>query len=449
MSRSRGNGFFFPTFGIMSLDLLLVAFLILLNGLFAMAEIAVIAARRHVLEPRAREGDRLARAALALAEQPDRFLATVQIGITLIGVFAGAYGGLALTDDLAAVFERWGLFGSARADVAMIAVVGSITFASLVFGELVPKRLALAHATTIARLAALPMQALATAAAPAVWILSVSTRVIFRVLHVRPAADAEVTEEEIRHLIGQGAAEGAIADEERALLENVFRLGDRRIPEIMTPVAELDMIDADADADTLIRSITARPRSKYPVYAGSRDNIIGLVTARDLLCFDRNTLPPLRSILHPARFVPDTLAAHDVLTLFREADLHGLFVVDEFGTIEGLVTPSRLARELVGYGGGQHVPDVVQRLDGSWLVEASMPLLDFMEQFPAADLDKEALRDAVTIAGFVMFTLQRVPVAGERLSLGGLDIEIVDMDGARIDKLLVEMRKESGTSFTK
>jgi putative hemolysin len=427
----------------MTYELIVVLLLILLNGLFAMAEIAVISLRPSRLAARARAGEGWARTALVLVEKPERFLSTVQIGITLIGVFAGAYGGMTLTEDVVEFFARWDLFGAARDDIAIVLVVSSITYLSLVLGELAPKRLALAHAEAIARVVAVPMQVLARAAAPIVWLLSASTRVVLWMMRVPPAVRAAVSEEEIRHLIGEGAAQGIIAREEQSLIDNVFRFGDRGVLEVMVPFRELDMLATDLAMSDLQQMLVEHPHAYYPVFDGLRDNITGLVSARDLAVQLLVSAPGasaaelLRAAMRPARFIPESLHAHDALLQLRTAHAGALFIVDEYGNIEGMITTTTIVRALLGASETDEDATMVQRADGSWLIDGALPVRDFLEVFPGV-IEAEALQhDVVTVGGFVTARLHHIPTTGEILDEGRVRFEIVDMDGMRVDKLLV------------
>lgn len=427
----------------MAYELIIVFLLILLNGMFAMAEIAVISLRPSRLAARARAGEAWARTALVLVEKPERFLSTVQIGITLIGVFAGAYGGMTLTEDVVEFFAAWDLFGTARDDIAIVLVVSSITYLSLVLGELAPKRLALAHAEAIARVVAVPMHLLARAAAPIVWLLSASTRVVLWLMRVPPAVRAAVSEEEIRHLIGEGAAQGIIAREEQSLIDNVFRFGDRGVLEVMVPFRELDMLAADLAMPDLQQMLVERPHAYYPVYDGAPDNITGLVSARDLAVQLLVSAPGtsaaelLRAAMQPARFIPESLHAHDALLQLRTAHAGALFIVDEYGNIEGMITTTTIVRALLGAVATDEDATMVQRADGSWLVDGALPVRDFLEMFPGV-IGAEALQhDVVTVGGFVTARLHHIPTTGELLDEGRVRFEIVDMDGMRVDKLLV------------
>lgn len=426
----------------MLIEIAVILFLTALNGLFSMSEIAVISSRASRLSAMARRGDARARAALELAEQPERFLATVQIGITLIGIFAGAYGGVTLTEDVIVLIERWGITGVYRDDIAMFVVVAGITLLSLVIGELAPKRLALAHAETIARYTARPMRALSVAAAPVVWLLGVSTRAVLWLLRVRQVPESEVTEEEIRHLIGVGAAGGIIRKEERELLENVFRFGDRSVMEIMIPFADLVMLSINATTEELSRVLSDTPHSRYPVYEGDRGNIVGYLSAADLLAAALSTQETfmhagfIRSALREAEFVPASLSTHDALLRFRQRGATLLFIVDEYGNVEGMLTPADIAADVMGEAAGDE-PAVVQREDGSLLVDGSLPMRDFLELLPPSTLPEWTPSEFFTVGGLVIERLGRIPVEGDVVAEGGLRVEVVDMDGRRVDKLLV------------
>ena len=430
----------------MLIEIAVILFLTAVNGLFSMSEIAVISSRASRLSAMARRGDARARAALALAEQPERFLATVQIGITLIGIFAGAYGGVTLTEDVITLFERWGITGVYRDDIAMFVVVAAITLLSLVIGELAPKRIALAHAETIACYVARPMRALSIAAAPVVWLLGVCTRAVLWVLRVRKVTESEVTEEEIRHLIGVGAAGGVIRKEERELLENVFRFGDRSVMEIMIPFADLVMLSVTATTYELRRVLLDSPHSRYPVYDGDRGNIVGYLSAADLLATALSVPEAfmdagfIRSALREAEFVPASLSTHEALLRFRQEGTALLFIVDEYGNVEGMLAPADIAADVVGESGGGKA-DVVWREDGSLLVDGSLPMRDFLELIPFTSLPEWMPGEYFTVGGFVIERLGRIPIEGDVVAEGQLRVEVVDMDGRRVDKLLVSFNE--------
>ncbi len=431
-------------------EILIVLFLIMLNGVFAMAEIAILSARASRLGARAQAGDGWARIALDLVEAPERFLSTVQIGITLIGVFAGAYGGMTLTEDVVALFTMWNLFGSTREDIAIVLVVSIITYLSLVIGELAPKRLAMAHADAIARIVAPPMRVLSIIAAPLVWLLSASTRAVLWVMRVPPAAVHDVTEEDIRQLIGQGAAHGVIAREEHSLLDNVFRFGDRSVLEVMVPFHELVMLPVDSSMEALRDVLTTHPHAHYPIYDSSRDNVIAMVAARDLFLHtvsfvtDASAERLLRAAMRPARFIPESLSAHDALLQLRQTRPGALLVVDEYGNLEGMITTATLARALIGSDRTARAEAMVQRSDGSWLIDGALPVRDFLDAFPHVLEAKDLPYDVVTIGGLVTTRLHHIPVTGEVHTEGAVTFEIVDMDGARIDKLLVTISTAGG-----
>lgn len=423
-------------------EITVIVLLTLLNGLFSMSEIAMISARGARLSALAQRGDSRASAALALAAHPERFLATVQIGITLIGIFAGAYGGITLTEDVIALLQHSGIEGRYRDDIAMGVVVSGITLLSLVVGELVPKRIALAHAETIARFTARPMRVLSVAAAPVVWLLGSCSRAMLWLLRIRPMEESTVTEEEIRHMIGIGAAGGVIRKEERELLENVFRFGDRCVVEIMIPFADMVMLPIDASARDISDVLSTTPYSHYPVYKDERGNVVGYVTSTGLLatCLSRPesmTEPAwLTNVLQEPEFIPSSLSTHQALLRFRHDRMQVLFVVDEHGNVEGMLTAAEIASDVIG---GTDLDDgyVVRRQDGSLLVDGSLPLRDFLEHVPASFLPEWNPGEYFTVAGFVIDQLGRIPSEGDVVVFGGLRIEVMDMDGRRVDKLLV------------
>ncbi len=419
----------------------IILLLILTNGLFAMAEIAIVSARRSRLQQWAGEGDARAQAALDLADTPGRFLSTVQIGITLVGIFAGAFGGATLAEELAVRLNRVPLVEPYDQVLAVGLVILLITYLSLVFGELAPKRLALHNAERVAMIVAFPMGALSRLASPIVRLLSFSTELTLRALGVEPTPKEPVTEEEIKILIGQGTRLGVFEPEEEEMVERVFRLADRRVSALVTPRPEVIWFDENDSPEEIRNKVVLGGHSHFPVARGSLDQVLGLVKAKDLLAQSLVCEPlDLKAALQPALFVPEGAPALEVLERFRETRLPIALVVDEYGGLVGLVTLKDFLEAIVGdipEKGREIEPEVVQRKDGSWLVDGMLPIDEFKALFEIKELPNEAEVYYQTLGGFVMTFLGRIPATAESFDWGGLRFEVVDMDGLRVDKVLV------------
>lgn len=430
----------------MTLELAVVLFLILANGAFSMSEIAVVSARKARLEHRAREGDRRARAALELATNPADFLSTVQVGITLVGVLAGAYGGATLAEPLAAKLREAPMLARSADLLALAIVVASITFLSLVLGELVPKRLALNRPEAIAAAVARPMRVVSLVVSPVVRLLSGSTALVLRLLRFRPSEEPEVTEDEIKLLIAQGTRAGMFEEAEREMVERVFRLGDRRVFQLMTPRRKIVWLDLDDPPDAIAAKIAANTFSRYPVGQGSLDDCVGFVRTRDLLDSALKTgAVDLRSCLRQPLLVPENTRALAVMERFRDSRTHIAMVIDEYGGIEGLVTLNDILEAILGDMpalGESAEPPAVRREDGSWLVDGTIPIADLKDILKVPRLPAEDRGDYRTLGGFVMHQLHRVPVTGDAFEWGGLRFEVVDMDGHLVDKVLITARPE-------
>lgn len=429
-----------------ALELCLIGGLILLNGLFSMAEMAMIAARGSRLAERAQSGDRGARAALALKESPSDFLATCQVGITLVGILAGAFGGAAAARRLEARFLEIEPLAAHAEGLALAVVVTAITLLSVLLGELVPKRLALAFGENIAASVSRPMRGLALVVAPLVHVLSRSTDLLLRPFGVRATRDDSVSEDEIRILIGQGAKSGAIDRAERQLLEGVLRLGNRRVDAVMTARSDIVWVDVNDGPAEIAARLRDSQLSRLPVADGDLDHVIGVVRAKDMLpLLLAGGKLDLRQVMLPPSFVPETLPALKLLDLFRKKRPHVAFVLDEYGGLQGLVTIGDLVEAIVGELpeiGEASRPDAVRREDGTVLVDASVDIERFRELFvlpPLADAERGLF---TTVAGLVLWRLGRVPAVGEHCEWNGLRVEVVDMDGRRVDMVLVKDLRE-------
>jgi putative hemolysin len=424
------------------IEIVVAAVLILLNGVFALSELAIVSSRRVRLKTMADQGRPGAEAALALAEEPSRFLSTVQIGITLIGIVAGAFSGAGLAERLDTVFEGWGAPTPVAEPLAYVLVIGAITYLSVVIGELVPKNIALRDPERIACVLAPPMNIVSRLAGPAVSLLDASTRAVFGLFGYKAGPASGVTEEEIKTLVAEAESAGVIETGERRMIAGVLRLGDRDARGVMTPRTDVDWIDLEDDETVIRQTLMDSPHSRLPVADGDPDNVLGIVQSRDLLAAMLAGKPlDIRAHLKRAPVVPDTIDALDVLTTLRDAEVPMALVHDEYGHFEGIVTPTDALEALVGafrsdVGTGTSDPDAFRRPDGSWLLAGSMPADEMAEQLR---INLPESRDYETVAGFVISKLGHIPSTGESMEMGGWRFEVVDLDGRRVDKVLASM----------
>jgi putative hemolysin len=426
-------------------EILIVLLLVAANGIFSMSEMAVVSARKTRLQQMAEEGNKGAKAAIELADSPNRFFSTVQVGITLIGIIAGAYGGATLSEKLSAVLNQVPLLLPYSGTLSFGLVVGAITFLSLVFGELIPKRLALSNPERVASALAPSMAALARAASPIVHFLSVATEYGLKVLGVKPTDEPAVTEKEIRLLIDQGTQAGTIEETEQDLLERVFRFGDRQVSSLMTPRPDILWIDLDAPEESLRQEFANSYYSRLPVCRGEIDKVLGIVQVKDLLAqLLRGKILNPEVCLRKPLFVPETAPARQVLEKFRESGMDLALVVDEFGSIQGLVTLNDMLEALVGElptDDEQADGQIMQREDGSWLVDGSMSLEELEHRIePLPRFQRANYR---TLGGFIMAQLGHIPVVAENVHWQGFCFEVMDMDGNRVDKVLVSLASAS------
>lgn len=423
------------------MEILVILLLILLNGLFAMTEVAVISARRSNLNTRARQGSKRAREALRLAEDPDRFLSTIQIGITLIGILTGIYSGATLAGRFGALLASAGLPLGTAVPIAQVVIVVAVTYLTIVFGELVPKRLGLSAAEQVAMLAARPMRLLATAARPFVWLLARSTAGMTRLLGIREA-ESKVTEAEIKTIIQEGADDGEVQEVEQRIVGRVFSLGDRTVGSIMTHRSDIVWID-DALAPAQIRELVNRtPHNRYPVAHGNLDSPTGVVFLKDLFAHLGDTEFRLTDILRPAKYFHEQTEVYNALEQLRNEKLGYGLVCDEFGVTQGIVTLRDILEALVGsMPEEREEPDIVVRDDGSCLVDGQCPFYDFLVHYGLEDAYPH--NQFNTLSGLVLDELEHIPQTGERLTWDNFTFEIVDMDGARIDKILVSKTQAS------
>jgi len=424
-------------------EILIILALILFNGLFAMAEIAIVSARKIRLEAAANEGDRGAEWALKLAQSPNRLLSTVQIGITLIGIITGVFSGAEIAQKLSTYFNTFPLLQPYSLSLGLVVVIMVITFFSLILGELVPKRLALAHPERIAKVMARPMHLLSQWATPLVWLLSSTTDLILSLLRVPPNREALVTEEEITALIAQGATTGVIDEIEEEIVKRVFHLGERSIDALMTHRHDVVWLKQGEDAAQHQAKILAEAHSVYPVCQENLDTVLGIVHVKDLLAqmFNQEK-PELEQTLRPVLFVPENMKVYKVLQRFQDSRIHCAMVLDEYGSVLGLVTLNDLLSDLVSDVSSHPDPEagIVTRADGSWLVEGQLPFEDFADYFDLPEKELAELEGFRTVAGFLLALLEQIPQEGVQITWGAYTFEVVDMDHHRIDKVLVSKK---------
>lgn len=425
----------------LALQLIIIVALVLLNGVFAMAEIALVSARRTRLRQLADTGSGRARLALDLAESPNRFLATVQIGITLVGITAGAFGEATLANNLTALFGDWGVSRSVARWLGLALVVTLLTYLSLVVGELVPKRLGLHRAESIAMLVAPVMQGLSRLAAPAVWLLGASTDLLLRLLGIRASADSKVSEDEVKSLLREGMRAGVFLPVESVMVEGALELDHIPVRQLMTPRAKIIWINQNDPHDAIWHKIVVSGHSTFPVYEGNRDNVVGVVSVKAIYAHLAAGLPvSIKDLMTPHLVVPASQTAVALLETFRKSRRHVAVVTDEFGGVAGLITLHDIMEAVLGDFPSQDErlkPVARQREDGSWLVDALMDVADFEKQLPAFKLDPPDVRDYRTFAGYVVKRLGRVPTEGEFFDAHGFRVEVLDMDKHRVDKVLL------------
>ena len=432
-------------------DLIIIAGLIVLNGVFAMSELAIVSAKHTRLQAKAEGGSVAAATALELAGDPGKFLSTVQIGITLVGIIAGAYSGASLGGPVGErIGDPLGLSADRAEQVGFILVIVLTTYASLVIGELVPKQLALRSADRIAMVMAPPMKWLARIAAPVVWVLDFSSATIVRLFGVRPGGQNSVTAEELQMLFAEATRSGVLEADQSAILKGVVRLADRPVREVMTPRTELDWIDADADRAEIEATIGDTPHSLLPVAEGSADKVVGVVKVREVLAAMLTGQPfKLTDLAKRVEVVPDQLDAMDALRVLQQAEVAMAMVHDEYGHLDGIVTPIDLLTAIVGQFESDkdqgEIPEVIERADGSLLISGSLDAESLGDRLA---LDYGEDREFATAAGFALSVLKHLPEEGEVFTHQGWRFEIVDMDGRKIDKLLVQQNDSPGSVAT-
>ncbi len=407
-----------------------------------MSEIALVSARKARLEHMAEKGDKKARLALELSNHPELFLSAVQIGITLISIITGVYSGERFSKDLQPVIENISFLAPYAETISTTLIIIVVTFLSIIFGELIPKRIGLLRSESISKAVAGPMRTFARITGPFVWLLNKVSNLFFRIFNIKRSSDDAVTEEEIKTLITEGTEAGTIDEAEQEIIERVFHLGDRNITSLMTHRSDIIWFNLDDNEDKIKEKILGEPHSSYPICDNTIDNIKGVVSIKDLYVSPDSTL--FKDIMQPALFIPENNSPYQVLEKFKQSKIHSAFIVDEYGSILGLLTLNDILEAIVGDIPQPDVADyeIVKRDDGTYLVDAQIPFYDFLTRFEKTEWMNEGEHDFDTMAGFILHELERIPKPGDKLEWKGFKVEIIDMDGHRIDKLLVTLSEE-------
>ncbi|MDX2098460.1 MAG: hemolysin family protein [Leptolyngbyaceae cyanobacterium bins.59] len=433
----------------LAIEILIVVLLIIANGLLAMSEIAVVSSRKARLQQLANKGNNKAKAALELANSPTQFLSTVQVGISLIGILAGAFGGATLAQSASRFLKSIPLIAPYSDLFGLVSVVLLITYFQLIVGELVPKRLAMNSPENIAASIAIPMRMLAQATSPVVHLLSSSTELMLRLLGVTPSSDPEVTEEEIKVLLQQGTEAGTFEEAEQDMVERVFRLGDRRVGSLMTPRPDIVWLDVEDSLEENRQLIVESGHSRFPVCQGDLDTMLGVIHVNNLLTRMLAGQPiDLVASVQPPLFIPESTRALKILESFKQSGTHIGLVVDEYGVIQGLVTLDDILQAIIGDmpSINEEEAQAIQREDGSWLLDGMMPVDDFKEVLEIEEIPGEERGSYHTLAGFVVMHLGRIPVAADYFEWQRFRFEVMDMDGNRVDKVLVSVLPKQATT---
>jgi len=413
-----------------------------LNGVFSMSEIALISARKSRLETSAKKGNPSAKTALDLANSPNKFLSTVQIGITLIGILTGIYSGDKVTDDVRLFLDQYVALQPYSANLSVGIVVVILTFFSLVLGELLPKRIGLNYPEAIAKAVAYPMKVVSIITAPFIWLLTISTDSLLKLFRIRPTADGKVTEEEIKAIIKEGTEVGEVQEIEQDIVERVFHIGDRKVNSLMTHRKSVDYLSLQDDFTTLKQKVLDEIHSVYPVCEESLDEVVGVVLLKDLFAKFETGNFNLRDIIKEPVYLIEHTSAYKALDIFKKTKVHYAIVTDEYGITQGMITLNDILEALVGDASDFYHEEfqLVAREDGTWLVDGHYSLHDFLTYF---DLD-ELINDyeVTTVSGLIMTELSYIPKQGEKLIWNLFELEVIDMDGVKIDKVMVRSLKE-------
>ena len=423
-------------------EVLIILTLILINGTLALAEIAVVSSRKARLQRLADSGSQRAKVALQLAESPADFLSTVQVGITLVGILSGAFAGATIAEQLAAYFAGLPMIAPYSESIGIAVVVLAITYFSLVVGELVPKRIALSNPERVGSMMARPMLLMSKLTLPAVRLLSISTDAVLWLLRVKPSGEPSITEEEVRILIRQGTSSGVFEKAEQEMIDKVFRLGSQGLLSTMTPRKDVVVLYTTDTVESIIEKMKVSGHSHYPLCDTSFDNVVGIVSTRDLLLdsLQGNRLN-LRSYVRDVPSIPENVSALKALELMKKSDSQVALVIDEFGGLQGIVTMNDFAGAIVGALQEAEIPRILTRKDGSLLVDGMLPIEDLRESVRMTDWSAEEPHSYSTVGGFVLARLGRIPLAGDSFEIGEYRIEVLDMDGLRVDKVLIARKK--------
>ncbi|WP_100433277.1 hemolysin family protein [Flavobacterium sp. 1] len=423
------------------MEIVIIFFLILLNGVFSMSEIALISARKNRLETAAKKGNKNAQTALDLANSPNKFLSTVQIGITLIGILTGIYSGDKITADVEAFVKGFQILIPYAHSIAVGIVVVVLTFFSLVLGELFPKRIGLNYPEGIAKAVALPMKIISVITAPFIWLLTTSTDFLLDVLRIKPTADGKVTEEEIKAIIKEGTEGGEVQEIEQDIVERVFHIGDRKINSLMTHRKSVMLLPLHSDKNKVKEFMLKELHSIYPVYGENYDDIVGVVNLKNIFAHFESDSFNLSEIMTEAPFMMEQTTAYKALEQFKRTGIHYAFVSDEYGIFQGVITLNDILEALVGNASDFYKDDfkLIEREDGTWMVDGHYSLHDFLTYFELDDLINDY--EVTTVSGLIMTELSRIPKEGEKLIWQKFVLEVIDMDGVKIDKVMVKALK--------
>ena len=424
------------------MEILIILFLILLNGVFSMSEIALISARKNRLETAAKKGNNNAKIALDLANSPNKFLSTVQIGITLIGILTGIYSGEKITTDVQTFVSGFAVLKPYADSIGVGIVVVVLTFFSLVLGELLPKRIGLNYPEAIAKAVAFPMKMVSIATAPFIWLLTISTEGILKLFNIKPTADGKVTEEEIKAIIKEGTEVGEVQEIEQDIVERVFHIGDRKINSLMTHRQSIIYLSYEDSIEELKAKVLDELHSIYPVCVDNMDDVEGVVLLKDLFASFEKGKFNLKSITKTPVYLIEHTSAYKALENFKKSKVHYAFVTDEYGVFQGIITLNDILEALVGDASDfdEDEYQLIAREDGTWLVDGLYSLHDFLTYFDMDDLTNDY--EVTTVSGLIMTEMGKIPTQGEKLIWNRLELEIIDMDGVKIDKVLVKALKE-------
>lgn len=424
------------------MEIVILLVLIFINSLFVVSEIALVSARKARLEHQADRGDAKARRALELANNPEIFLSAVQTGITLISILTGVYSGERFARYLQPTFEKVESLRPYAETIATTIIVVVVTFLSIIFGELIPKRVGMIRAEKIAKIVAGPVNVFAKVFYPIVWSLGKISNFFFSLFNIKRSKDDAVTEEEIKTLITEGTEAGTIDEAEQEIIERVFHLGDRNITSLMTHRSDIIWFSLEDTEDKIKEKILNEPHSVYPICDGEIDNIKGVVSIKDLYVSPDHI--KFKEIMQPAVFIPENNSPYQVLEKFRASRIHSCFIVDEYGTVLGLITINDILEAIVGDISQPDVPEyeIRRRDDGTFLIDGQIPFYNFLTHFEKTAWMNEGEHDFDTLAGFILHHLERIPQPGDKLEWRGFKIEVIDMDGHRIDKVLVGISEE-------